>query len=594
MSVNRQGNNPARGRKALLVYPEIPPTYWSFTYTLPFIGKKASLPPLGLLTVAALLPSDWDLRVVDMNVAPLSDDDLRRAGMVFISAMLIQKESFEDVVRRCNALGVPVTAGGPFPTECHAQISGVDHFVLNEAEVTLPLFLRDLEAGAPRPLYTSPVRPDIRTIPPPRYDLIDLKPYSSLALQYSRGCPYDCEFCDIVQLFGHDVRVKSNAQMLAEFDRLEALGWRGPVFIVDDNFIGNKRHVLELLPEIVAWQKKRRYPFDLFTEASINFAQDERLLSLAREAGFTMVFVGIETPSSDTLVCIGKKHNIKEDMLASVDRIQRHGIEVAAGFIVGFDSDTPDIFDRQIAFIRKSGIVQAMVGLLTVLPGTRLHRRLKKEGRAVSASDGNNTHGMDLNFEPTMDRDVLITGYKKILRSIYSPRPYFARCLTFLRHVRPYRAAPLKGRWEGIKALYRSLTRQTFSFYGFHYVFFMFRTLLNRPRMLPEAVRLSVKGHHFFKMTRGILAVEDLKMRAERAMRLYGDRIAQARRSVDPARTARELGVLKNRLIRKAVRKYRRIDKDFRHMAEDVLRGFEEFMNASYGRSLSELRTGIF
>ncbi len=590
-SIHARGTRPSP-RRALLVYPEIPPTYWSFTYTLPFIGKKASLPPLGLLTVAALLPREWSLRVVDMNVEPLDDGTIRDADLVFVSAMLIQKASFDAVVRRCNALGVPVVAGGPYPTECHASIAGVDHFVLNEAEVTLPRFLDDLEAGTPGPLYQSDDRPDLAGTPFPRYDLLKRGAYSALALQFSRGCPFDCEFCDIVPLFGRTARVKSNAQMLGEFDLLYGLGWRGGLFLVDDNFIGNRRQVLPLLADMARWQERHGYPFSLFTEVSIDFALDDALLALAKRAGFTMVFVGIETPDTATLACIGKRQNTREDMLESVKRIQRNGIEVSGGFIVGFDSDTGDIFDRQIAFIKKSGIVQAMVGLLTVLPTTRLHKRLEAEGRAVSESGGNNTHGLELNYEPRMDRTELLNGYKRILRSIYAPRAYFARCLTHLRQVKPNRKAALKVRWTELRAGWRSFTRQPFSFYGFHYLMYIAQALAVKPRMLPEAVTLAVKGHHFFTMTRGILAVDALKERAERARAVYAERIARARASLDPSRAALELGKYKARLLRDARRRVRRLDHDFRRMGEEILAGLEEFLDASYRRAACAVKKG--
>jgi radical SAM superfamily enzyme YgiQ (UPF0313 family) len=565
-----------------LVYPEIPPTYWSFTYTLPFIGKKASLPPLGLLTVAALLPPSWDLRLVDMNIEPLDDEAIRTADLVLVSAMLIQKESFEAVVRRCNALGVPVAAGGPYPTECHASIAGVDHFILNEAEVTLPRFLEDLEAGAPGHLYRSDERPDLSRTPLPRYDLLRREAYSALALQFSRGCPFDCEFCDIVPLFGRTARVKSAARMMAEFDLLHGLGWRGGLFLVDDNFIGNRKHVLPLLAVMAEWQERHGYPFSLFTEVSIDFAQDDALLALAKRAGFTMVFVGIETPDTATLACIGKRQNTREDMLASVRRIQKHGIEVSGGFIVGFGSDTEDIFDRQIAFIRKSGIVQAMVGLLTVLPSTRLHQRLTAEGRTVSESEGNNTHGLAVNYEPKMGRQTLLDGYKRILRSIYPPRAYFARCLIHLRQVKPNRKAALKVRWTELRAGWRSFTRQPFTFYGVHYLVYLARALSTKPRMFPEAVSLAVKGHHFFQMTRGLLAVDALRARAERVRRAYAARIERARASLDPARALARLARKRERILRRARRRVRGLDRAFRRMGEEILIGLEETLRVSH------------
>ncbi|WP_306600379.1 B12-binding domain-containing radical SAM protein [Geothrix sp. 21YS21S-2] len=502
--------------KALLVYPEMPPTYWSMCYALPFLGRKATLPPLGLLTVAALLPRDWVLTVLDLNVEPLAPGALARADLVLASAMLVQKASFERLIALCREAGTPVVAGGPYPTSCWEQIEGVTTFVLGEAEVNLPPFLADFGKGVARHRYDDSGHPDLAATPAPRYDLVDSRRYAGAALQYSRGCPHDCEFCDIVSLFGHRPRTKTPAQFLRELDVLVENGWSGSLFIVDDNFIGNRAEVRRLLPALSDWQEKRGRPFEFFTEASLDLAADEPLLEGMAEAGFNMVFVGIETPDAATLKAVHKHQNVRADLLESVRTIQGKGLEVAGGFIVGFDEDREDIFDRQTAFIQEAGIPTAMVGLLTALPKTRLHARLAAEGRLLGASSGgNNTHDLDLNFVPRMDAARLREGYKRILRDLYTPSHYFARCLELLRRMRPAKVLCRRVGGMEVRALIHSLVRQTFSHYGLAYVSFLARALAIRPRMIAEIIAMAVKGHHFITITDGLLALERLRDRLD-------------------------------------------------------------------------------
>lgn len=492
--------------RALLVYPELPPTYWSMTYALPFIGKKASIPPLGLLTVAALLPADWEVTLVDMNVERLRASAVAAADVVLTSSMIVQRESHERVVRLCNEVRTPVVAGGPYPSSGHEGIDGVDHFVLGEAEVSLPPFLLDFAEGRAGRVYRADVRPDLATTPPPRFDLVKRRRYSTMAVQYSRGCPHSCEFCDIVELFGHRPRTKRADQLLNELTLLYDAGWRGSVFVVDDNFIGNVKEVRALLPLLASWQRERGYPFGLFTEATLGLAEDPGLMDEMVSAGFNMVFVGIETPDRRTLECAGKRQNLRSDMLASVRTIQRKGMEVSAGFVLGFDTDPVDIFDRQIRFIQESGIPAAMVSLLTALPGTRLHRRLKEEGRlAGETCGGNNTHDLRLNFVPRRDARELVEGYRKVLAEIYDPERYFARCLDLLRSLTPHRTSARRVTFTELRAFLLSLVRQTFSSYSLSYWKFLVKGLLARPRMLAETVTMAVKGHHFFRMTQQVL-----------------------------------------------------------------------------------------
>ena len=435
---------------ALLLYPRFPETFWGFRHALKFVRRKAALPPLGLLTVAAMLPQSWSKRLVDENVRGLTAADLAWADVVLISAMIVQRESARALVARCRAAGKTIVAGGPLFTAEHAQFPQVDHFVLNEAEATLAPFLRDFAAGTARRVYTSSEYPDLGETPIPQWDLAGLGHYHSMSIQFSRGCPFDCDFCNVTALFGHSPRTKHPAQVVAELDALYRLGWRGSVFFVDDNFIGNKREVREsLLPALIAWQRGKR-GISFYTQASINLADDAVLMQLMVEAGFRTVFVGIETPDDAALMECNKRQNRGRDLVVDVKRIQRSGLQVHGGFIIGFDSDTPSIFQRQIEFIENSGIVVAMVGLLNAAPHTRLYERLSLEGRLLGEMTGDNLDGTT-NFVPQMDARALHDGYRKVLRHLYAPRAYYRRARTFLREYRsPH--VPLTHDWRNVWA----------------------------------------------------------------------------------------------------------------------------------------------
>lgn len=480
----------------LLLYPEFPDTFWSFRHALKFVGKKAAFPPLGLLTVAALLPGDWPMRLVDLNVASLRRRDLAWADLVLISGMTVQREAARALIARCKAAGLTVVAGGPLFTTEPESFPEVDHFVLNEAEITLPRFLHDFRRGDPGRIYRSEEFADIRESPVPRWDLADRKRYSSLSLQYSRGCPFHCEFCNVTALFGHRPRTKSAGQVVAELDGLRRLGWTGKVFFVDDNLIGHKRHLSrELLPALIDWQSRGEgMPF--FTEASINLADDPALMEQMREAGFESVFVGIETPDADALAECDKTQNTRRDLVADVKRIQRAGLEVQAGFIVGFDSDTESIFQRQIDFIQESGIVVAMVGLLQAVRGTRLHERLFREGRLVGNTSGDNVDG-STNIRTRLDAETLSEGYRRILQAIYSPSGYYRRLRTFLRE---YRGAKIGERFQlrHVLAFLRSvIALGLFGPERRHFWRLLGWTLRHRPQHLSRAVSLAICGHHF-------------------------------------------------------------------------------------------------
>ncbi|BCR03150.1 B12-binding domain-containing radical SAM protein [Desulfuromonas versatilis] len=480
----------------LLIYPEFPDTFWSFKHALKLAHKRASSPPLGLLTVAAILPPDWGKRLVDLNVTRLTAKDLAWADAAFVSAMLVQRESARQIIAQCRTAGIRIIAGGPlFTSECE-KFEEVDHFVLNEGELTLPPFLADFARGEARRVYRTSAFADIQNSPAPLWDLIDIRSYAAMSLQYSRGCPFHCEFCNVTALYGHQPRTKSTAQVIAELDLLYGRGWRGSVFFVDDNFIGNKKHLkADLLPALIAWQKNRG-GLSFYTEASINLADDAQLVEMMVEAGFDTVFIGIETPNEASLAESGKRQNQSRNLVEDVKRLQAAGLQVQGGFIVGFDSDTPTIFQSQIDFIQKSGIVTAMVGLLQALPGTRLYERLKREGRLLSDSTGDNV-SISTNMIPKMDLDALQEGYKMILRTIYSPESYYQRVKAFLQEYRP---PMVRSRMSlGYKmALFHALYR--LGILGKERLFFwkvLLWTLLKRPRLFPHAVTLAIYGYHF-------------------------------------------------------------------------------------------------
>jgi radical SAM superfamily enzyme YgiQ (UPF0313 family) len=496
--------------KALLINPTFPDTYWSFQHALSFEGKRSAFPPLGLLTVSALLPRSWERRLVDMNVQPLNPSDIEWADIVLVTAMLVQKESLRQVVKQCKSQGKRVALGGPYVTTSVEDLPEADHIFLGEAETTLPQFVQDLERGEAKRFYKADERPPLSATPIPDFGLANLKYYSAMSVQYSRGCPFQCEFCDIIEIYGRIPRTKSNEQILAELDALQVAGWRGTVFIVDDNFIGNKRNVKQLLPELVQWQEKHDHPFALLTEASVNLAEDEKLLDDMKRAGFRHVFLGIETPVGESLKEARKTQNAHRNLLDSVKKIQSYGLEVMGGFIVGFDTDPEDIFERQINFIRESAIPLAMVGLLNALPDTQLWRRLKKEGRLVEESSGNNT-SYSLNFVPKMDPVRLIEGYQAILETIYKPSEYYKRVLDCLGRVSKDRSEPhhytvISGLMAFIRIVFKLgiLDRDRSDFWRF-----MRRVRIEHPKRFAESLRFAAMGYHFRTLTE---AYNDLTM----------------------------------------------------------------------------------
>lgn len=491
--------------KILLVYPETPATYWSFKDALKFISKKAAEPPLGLITVAAMLPKEWQKKLIDMNVSKLKDEDLLWADYVFIGAMNVHLNSFREIVRRCNKFGIKVVAGGPLATTQYNDLLGVDHFVLNEAEITLPMFLEDLQNGTPKQVYRSDEFPDISLTPVPLFELLDMKKYASMSVQYSRGCPYDCEFCSITMLNGRKPRTKSSEQFIKELNRLVELGYKGAISVVDDNFIGNKRNLKkEFLPALINWSKEHNYIFNFITEVSVNLADDDELMNMMIEAGFNSIFVGIETPNSDSLAECGKAQNLKRNLVYSVKKLQRAGFIVSGGFIVGFDNDTEKVFDEQIQFIQQSGITNAMVGLLNAPTGTKLYKRMKAEGRLLDMFSGNNMDA-SINFIPKMNYKTLIRGYSKLLHTIYSQHEYFKRVNEFLKEYKVPKWQTNKISIREIKAFLRLIWILGIVEKGKKYFWkLLFLTIFKYPQKFTTAMTLAVYGYHFRRVIRTV------------------------------------------------------------------------------------------
>ncbi len=482
--------------KILLISPETPSTFWSFRHVVRFVSKRAVFPPLGLLTIASMLPESWQLKLVDLNVSRLRSADIRWADYVMISGMIVHRESVQDIVARCRALGRTIIGGGPLFTTGYEEFAEDVHAVIGEAEDIMPELVRDMEAGTLKPTYQLSERPDIQRTPTPRWDLIQPKHYVTMPVQFSRGCPYNCEFCDIIIMNGRTPRTKSPQQMLAELDSLRRAGWNEQVFIVDDNFIGNKVRVKQFLRELIQWRERTGSEMGFFTEASVNLADDPELLDLMARAGFRRVFLGIETPNATSLEECQKQQNTRRDMAEAIRTIQASGMEVMGGFIVGFDNDPENIFELQYDFIQRTGIVTAMVGLLMALPKTQLYNRLVHEGRLRADASGNNTQAV-LNFEPKLDREFLIAGYRRLMRTLYQPKAYYQRVLTFLANYHP-QGPRSRLTWNDFRAFLRSMWlmgvwhRGRFAYWKF------FATALRRhPEKISVAMTLAIYGHHF-------------------------------------------------------------------------------------------------
>ena len=576
---------------ALLIYPEQPPTFWGADFALDMSGFKAIHPPLGLITIASMFPPGFDVRLVDMNVSTLEDADLEWADMAFTSAMITQRVSLQSVIERCGRAGVPVVAGGPYPTTFHAEIEGVDHFVLDEAEEIFPEFLRDVENGAAAAVYREPRKPDVTRTPVPRFDLVDMKSYSSMSVQFSRGCPFDCEFCDIIKLYGQVARTKSPDQILEEFDTLYRLGWRGPVFLVDDNFIGNAREALKLLPAIVEWQKSRGYPFALFTEASVNLARMDKLMDTMIEAGFDTVFLGIESPNPEALLKTKKPQNTdrrnENYLFDAVRTIQRKGMQVLGGFIVGLDGDGEGVFDAQIEFVQEAGIPVAPIYMLTALKGTDMYERLKAENRLLE--DVVLRNATTLNFEPEMPRETLIEGYKRVIATLYDPtlENYFKRCLTLFENLEPVpHLRKPKSRTENYAGIMR--VRQQLSA-GQVPAFSKFIAKVSRehPRMLSCAIYLAGLGYHFEKYTRQQIALGDFEDFLTAEVKVFMRAVSGDVPDAEDVRSRRRESFARARA------RYESIPDDFRFLGDGVDEALQSFFGAVNALTNEPARTAL-
>lgn len=483
----------------LLIYPKYPDTYWSFKHALGFISKKAAIPPLGLITVSAMLPQYWNKKLVDLNITDLNEEDILWANYVFISAMVVQQDSVKEVVNTCKEYGSTIVAGGPYFTQEYENYPQIDHFILNEAEITFPPFLEDLRTGRiPQKIYSTQEYADITESPVPDYHLLDNKAYASMNIQVTRGCPFACDFCEITTLLGRRVRIKNHQQVIKELDALYANHWRGSIAIVDDNFIGNKKELkYHLLPAMKEWMKEHKYPFTFTAQTSINLADDDDLLTLMSEAGFNSTFIGIETPDEQALTDCSKVQNNNRDLIDCVQKIQKAGLQVSGGFIVGFDSDSNSIFKRQIEFIQQSGIVSAMVGLLNAPKNTKLYHRLKSEKRLTANPSGSNTD-YTMNFVPKMDGAELMDGYRHVIQNIYGTKPYYKRVRQFFMNYRKNQNGQRKLQWTYIWAFVKSIMVIGILNNGrVEYWKLLIWTLFRRPRLLMDAVTFTVYGYHF-------------------------------------------------------------------------------------------------
>lgn len=480
----------------LLVEPRTPETFWTLRHALRFAGKRATNPPLGLITIAALLPREWSYRLIDLNFSSLDNALLQWADRVLVSAMQIHAGSVAELARRCRAMGKPLLGGGPLFGDEPNGNAGVPHVVIGEAEELAPELVADLASGHLAPIYKAPRFPDLGLTPLPRWDLLDLSRYATMSVQSCRGCPFDCEFCDVVALNGRKPRYKAPDQFVAELDALHRIGWKDSVFVVDDNFIGDRARCLELLFAVIDWRRRTRTRMTFLTEASVNMAADPELLRLMVAAGFKKVFLGLETPSAASLRECHKLQNLRGDLAEAVRTIQSAGIEVMGGFIVGFDSDEPDIFQRQFDFIQNSGVVTAMVGLLQALPHSRLYRRLDQEGRLLGAGGGDNTSSA-LNFKTCLDRDFLLREYRELMNRLYEPRTYYQRARTFF-DAHSVRGPRSRFSWRDLRALANSfwwiglIDRGRWAFWRF-----LGGTLLRHPRKIGLAVHLAITGYHY-------------------------------------------------------------------------------------------------
>jgi len=490
--------------RALLVYPLFPKTFWSYEKILELVNRKVLLPPLGLITVAAILPQSWEFRLVDRNIRAVTEEEWDWAEIVILSGMIVQKADMISQVQEAKRRGKPVAVGGPYPTSVPDEMEaiGVDYLILDEGEITLPLFVEALERGETSGRFTANgEKPDVTTTPIPRFDLLERDAYDSMSVQFSRGCPFQCEFCDIIVLYGRKPRTKSPAQLLAELDTLYNLGWRGGVFMVDDNFIGNKRNVKLLLKELKEWQAARGYPFRFDTEASLDLAEDDELIELMLECNFAAVFMGIETPDTDSLQVTKKFQNMRSPLLESVDKVTRSGLRVIAGFIIGFDGEKPGAGQRIVEFAEITGIPTTTFAMLQALPNTALWHRLAKEGR-LREQDGTINQTTLMNFVPTRPVEDIAHEYIDAFRQLYEPVQYLNRVYRyFLKLGAPkVRSAFKLPDWVVVRALLlvcwrQGVVRQTRWLFWHH----LLHMLIKNPAVVEQYITVCAHNEHFLE-----------------------------------------------------------------------------------------------
>ena len=525
--------------RCLLVYPEFQSaSFWNYREACRIKGARYPAAPLGLLTVAALLPPGWELRLVDRNVEDFDERLLDWADLVMVGGMIPQQPDHLAIIEKARARGKRVVSGGPDATNSPHLYRAADHLVLGEAESTLPLFLADLAAGRAGPLYRSAERADLTRSPVPRWDLVDVDRYAYVGLQWSRGCPFNCEFCDIIELFGRVPRLKQPGQVLGELDNLYRLGWRGSVDIVDDNFIGNQRAVAGLLRDIIRWQEEHGWPFEFGTEVSLNLADRPQLLELMRQAGFRVVFTGIETADQAALVKMGKLQNAKRDIRASVSKLHASGMMVMAGYILGLDGEGDDAADRIIELIDASAVPVDMVGLLFALPSTQLARRLAKEGRlpahfeVISTGMGGDQCSEGLNFVTSRPKSQILRDYVRILRAIYSPAAYFDRVLRMalaLGHRGRKLSLGAGGQIKDAATFFRMIwnigLRQR---WGWRWWSLLGQVLMRNPRSIRYALWMATLYLHFAEFTPALIGrIERRAQALEDGLEPEGTRSAQ-------------------------------------------------------------------
>ena len=503
----------------LLVYPVFPQTFWSYDKILELVDRKVLLPPLGLITVAGILPQEWEFKLVDRNIRSVTEAEWAWADLVILSAMIVQKQDLLEQIKEAKQRDKLVAVGGPYATSVpdEPQNAGADFLVLDEGEITLPLFVAALERGETKGIIRATEKPDVTTTPIPRYDLLELDAYDSMSVQFSRGCPFQCEFCDIIVLYGRKPRTKTPAQLLKELDFLYELGWRRGVFMVDDNFIGNKRNVKLLLKELKIWQAEHQYPFRFNTEASVDLAADQELMDLMVACNFDAVFLGIETPDEDSLALTKKFQNTRSSLTDTVDKIIRSGLRPMAGFIIGFDGEKKGAAQRIINFVENAAIPTAMFGMLQALPNTALWHRLEKEERLLENDKQDINQTTLLNFVPTRPIEDIANEYIETFWELYDPNRYLDRvyrCFLKLKET-PVKAPAKMPSFIDVKALaiviWRQGIKRNTRWKFWHHLFSIVK---NNPGVWEHYLTMCAHNEHFLEY-RGIVREQIEKQLAE-------------------------------------------------------------------------------